>query len=149
EKRSEKTKVSSDIKGTFGSGAVRKITKTQYKKNITLIDELTSEIESIKDSLKKNVTDIKSLINDRNVSLKKEKDELLEKRNSLSSQLCRIDSNLDGSKIRNSKSFQVVTDFFPEIDTGRLEKVETFHKGITKILKKQLIAERKLLTESL
>lgn len=73
---------------------------------------MTSEIESIKNSLKKNVTDIKSLINDRSFSLKKEKDELLEKRNYLSIQLARIDSNLDGSKIRNGKTFQEVTSFF-------------------------------------
>src|SRR5690606_6544194 len=129
DKKSEKTKISSDIKGAFGSGAVRKITKVQYKKNITHIDDMTTEIELIKDSLKKNVTDIKSLINDRSFSLKKEKDDLLEKRKFLSIQLARIDSNLDGSKIRNSKSFQAVTNFFPEIDTERLEKVEAFHKG--------------------
>lgn len=149
DKKSEKTKVLSDIKGAFGSGAVRKITKTQYNKNINHIGEMTSEIESIKNSLKKNVTDIKSLINDRNISLKKEKDELLEKRNYLRAQLARIDSNLDGSKIRNSKSFQVVTEFFPEIDAGRLETVETFHKGISKILKAQLNAEKMLIMESL
>lgn len=149
ESKSEKTRISSDIKGTFGSGAVRKITKIQYKKNINHIDEMTSEIESIKNSLKKNVTDIKSLINDRSFSLKKEKDELLEKRNYLSIQLARIDSNLDGSKIRNGKTFQEVTSFFPEIDTGKLEKVEAFHKGITKILKNYLIADKKLMLENL
>ncbi|GAB3101356.1 DUF2326 domain-containing protein [Aestuariicella hydrocarbonica] len=147
--KSEKTKRSSDIKGTFGSGAVRKITKTQYTKNNAYIDHMTSEIEAIKHSLRKNVTDIKSLINDRNISLKKEKDELLEKRNSLSVQLARIDSNLNGSKIRKSKSFQVVTEFFPDIDSERLERVEEFHKGITKILKNHLNAEKKLILESI
>lgn len=147
--KSEKVKRSSDIKGTFGSGAVRKITKTQYTKNIAYIDEMTSEIEAIKDSLRKNVTDIKLLINDRSISLKKEKDELLERRRFLSVQLARIDSNLNGSKIRKSKSFQVVTEFFPEINSEKLERVEEFHKGITKILKGHLNAEKKLILESI
>lgn len=149
EKRSEKTKRLSDIKGTFGSGAVIKITKTQYNKNVNSINELSDEIHSIKDSLKKNVTDIKSIINDKNLSLKKEKDKLLDKRNSLILKLDRIESNIDGTKIRNKKSFKAVIDFFPEIDTERLEKVESFHRGITKILKQHLNAEKKLLTENI
>ncbi len=147
--KAEKNKIYQDIKGTFGSGAVRKITKTQYKKNVSNIEVMSIEIDSIKDALKNNVTDIKSIINDKNLALKKEKDELLDKMNALKVQLDRIESNLNGSKIRNSKSFKVVTELFPDIDSERLERIEGFHKGITKILKKQLSDEKKLILESI
>lgn len=147
--KSELSIKSSNIKGTFGSGAVKKITKSQFKINEKNIAEISSEIDSIKYTLKNNVTDISSLINSVNLSLKIEKDTLVDRRNQLISQLARIESNLDGSKIRNSKSFQVVTKFFPNIDTERLEAVEVFHNGITRILKEQLEIEKNIILENI
>ena len=140
---------SQDIKGTFNSGAVKKVNKTQFKNNASQILSVSHEIEVIKETLKKNVTDIKSIINDRNLALKKEKDDLVEHKLNLEQQLYRVESNLSDSKVRNSKSFQTVTEFFPEINSSRLAEVEGFHKGITRILKTQLQDEKEILEDSI
>jgi hypothetical protein len=134
-----------DIKGTFSSGAVKKITKARFKINESEIQEVSIEVESVKEALKKNVTDIKSIINERNLALKKEKDSLVELKAGLQQHLYRIESNLSDNKVRNSKSYQEVVEYFPNIDADKLAKVEGFHKGITAILKKQLQDEKEIL----
>ncbi len=140
--KSEKLKESKDIKGTFNSGAIKKITKKDLSINNKKINEISFEISEIKKSLKNNVTDIKLIINERNLKLKNEKDKILDSKMELQIQLSRIESNLSGSKIRNGKSFKEVIEFFPEINSDRLAEVENFHKGISKILKKQLEEEK-------
>jgi len=141
------TKLKNDINGTFNSGAIKKITKVQVKKNEIELVGVSAEIEAIKTSLEINVTDIKSIINERNLSLKTEKDRLIDLQQELKTKLIRIDSHLSGNIVRNSKSFNSVVEFFPEIDKDKLQNVEKFHSGITKILKSQLQGEKTLLLE--
>lgn len=141
------TKLKNDINGTFNSGAIKKVTKVQVKKNETELVGVSAEIEAIKTSLKINVTDIKSIINERNLSLKTEKDRLIDLQHELNTKLIRIDSHLSGNIVRNSKSFNSVAEFFPEIDKEKLQNVEKFHSGITKILKSQLQGEKALIIE--
>lgn len=140
-------KKASDIKGAYGSGAVKKITKTQFDKNEAKLLEILGEIEVLKKALENNVTDIGLLISERNFTLKKEKDKLVEYCIGLKRRLYRIESNLSGSKIRNSKSFKEVVEFFPDMDVEKLARVESFHKGITAIMKSQLEAEEKILKD--
>lgn len=147
--KAEETKKSQDIKGTFNTGAVKKITKSQLKKNYALLKVVHDEAEEIKNALKENITDIKSIINERNLSLKREKDLLLDQKMHLEISLSRIESNLSGSKIRNRKSFQSIVEFFPEIDQEKLYKVESFHQGISKILKSELQKEKSQIVESI
>nr|WP_295711320.1 DUF2326 domain-containing protein [uncultured Halomonas sp.] len=147
--KSEETRKSQDITGTFSSGAVRRITKAQLKRNYVLLEAVHDESEEIKNALRKNVTDIKSIINERNLSLKREKDLLLDRKMQLDISLSRVDSNLSGSKIRNSQSFKSIVEFFPEIDQERLYKVESFHQGISKILKSELQKEKSQIIENI
>jgi hypothetical protein len=72
---------------------------------------------------------------------------LIDLQKELNTKLIRIDSNLSGNIVRNSKSFNSVVEFFPEIDKDKLQKVESFHLGITKILKDQLQGEKSLILE--
>jgi hypothetical protein len=141
------TKLKNDINGTFNSGAIKKVTKAQAKKNKIELVGVSAEIEAIKTSLKINVTDIKSIINQRNLSLKIEKDRLIDLQQELNTKLIRIYSHLSGNIVKNSKSFNSVVEFFPEIDKEKLQHVEDFHSGITKILKNQLQGEKKLTLE--
>jgi hypothetical protein len=141
------TKLKNDINGTFNSGAIKKVTKVQAKKNEIELVGVGAEIEAIKKSLRINITDIKSIINEKNLSLKTEKDGLIDLQKELNTKLIRIDSNLSGNIVRNSKSFNSVVEFFPEIDKDKLQKVESFHLGITKILKDQLQGEKSLILE--
>lgn len=147
--RAAAQKALKDISGTFNSGAVKKITKAQVSKNDSVISQLFSEAELIKQSLKRNVTDIRSIINEQSLELKQEKDDLVEHKLSLKTQLSRVESNLGNAKIVNSKAFQSVLTFFPEVDSRKLLEVESFHTGITNILKDQLKAEQAVLIEAL
>lgn len=81
--------------------------------------------------------------------MKKEKDDLINLKLGLEVNLYRVNSNLSNNKVVNTKSFQTVIEFFPEIDIDRLAKVESFHKGITKILKDQLTIEKNILLENI
>jgi len=135
-------KLKNDISGTFNSGAIKKVTKAQVKKNKVELVDVQAELEETKRSLKTNVTDIQAIINKRNLALKKEKDRLVDLQQDLKTKLLRIQSNLSGNVVRNSKSFNSVVEFFPEIDKEKLSKVDGFHSEITKILKRQLQEEK-------
>lgn len=147
--KAEETKKLQDIIGTFNSGAVKKITQTQLKKNVSNLQDIHSEMDGIKNALKNNVTDIQSIINDRNLELKKEKDVLVSRKMDLEVSLSRIDYSLSSSSIRNSKSFETVVSFFPEINQEKLESIETFHQGISKILKDKLKEEKIIILENI
>jgi hypothetical protein len=140
---------SKDISGTFNTGAVRKINKTLFGKNTTELEQKRNELEEIRGALSKNVTDIQSIINERSFALKKDKDLLVEHKLDLASQFARLESNLNGNKIRNSKSFQAVIEYFPDINIELLDNVEGFHKGLSKILRSQLKKEKVAVEESL
>lgn len=149
QERAVAQKTLKDINGTFNSGAVKKITKVQVSKNDAVLGNLFAEIELIKESLKRNVTDIRSIINEKSLELKQEKDVLVEHKLTLKTQLSRVESNLGNAKVRNGKTFQSVLTFFPEVDSNKLFEVESFHTGITTILKEQLKEERAVLVEAL
>jgi len=143
------TKFKSDISGTFNSGAIKKVTKTQVKKNELELVGVQAEIEEIKCTLKTNVTDIQTIINKKNLALKEEKDRLVSLQYDLNTKLLRVESNLSGNIVRNSKSFNYVVEFFPEIDKEKLAKVDGFHSGITKIMRKQLQREKLTVQENI
>lgn len=149
QERAGAQKALKDINGTFNSGAVKKITKAQVSKNDSVISQLFSEVEKIKQTLKRNVTDIRSIINEQSLELKLQKDALVEYKLDLQTQLSRVESNLGNAKVVSSKDFQSVLTFFPEVDSNKLLEVESFHSGITNILKDQLKAEQIVLIEAL
>ncbi|MEH6446817.1 MAG: DUF2326 domain-containing protein [Oceanospirillaceae bacterium] len=147
--RDVETKLKSDINGTFNSGAIKKVTKAQVKRNEIELAGVQAELEEIKSSLKVNVTDIQSIINKRNLALKKKKDRLVALQYELNTKLQRVESNLFGNVVRNSKSFDSVVEFFPEIDKEKLAKVSDFHSGITKIMRSQLQEEKLSVQENI
>lgn len=149
QKKAVAQKVQKDIAGTFSSGAVKKITKVQAKKNTGILHELSADIDSIKKALNKNVTDIRSVLSKESLRLKKEKDGLVELRLDLMTQLSRVEDNLSNSKLKKGKNFQSVKAFFPDVSLQKLFEVESFHAGITEILKEQLKGEQASLLEAI
>lgn len=82
--------------------------------------------------------------------IKNKKSSLLRRRTLLTNQLdsLSVDEELgDSTKIQHT--FEPLLEFFPEIDLARLEKIESFHKGIKKILKTQVKKTRAELTKEL
>ncbi|MFM5101633.1 DUF2326 domain-containing protein [Aeromonas veronii] len=143
------TERKNDIKGTFNTGAITKINKRTFKLNEDKILELRDLIASIKKALETNVTDIKSLISKENSELKRNKDSLIEMRIKLETSLSRVEDSLSKTTLKNSKSFVQLVEFFPEIDKDRLSQVDSFHNGISKIMRNQLNEEKRSLIENI
>ncbi|CAH8226587.1 conserved hypothetical protein [Vibrio aestuarianus] len=143
------TEHKNDIKGTFNTGAIAKINKTTFKKNEVKILELREVIAGIKKVLETNVTDIKSVISKENAELKKNKDSLIDMRIKLETSLSRIEDSLSKTKLKNSKSFNELVEFFPEIDQERLSQVDSFHNGISKIMRNQLNEEKRSIIDNI
>lgn len=143
------TEHKNDIKGTFNTGAITKINKRIFKQNEDKILELRDLITNIKKSLETNVTDIKSLISKENSALKRNKDSLIEMRVKLETSLSRIEDSLSKTALKNSKNFVQIVEFFPEIDKERLSQVDSFHNGISKIMRSQLNEEKRSIIENI
>lgn len=150
---SENAKNKSDEKTTINkaakTGLISKTTKTKYKENITSVNSIESEIEDIKNNLKKYAINLAEIINKEVMDLKVEKDQLLSEKLRLDSRLLRVRNDIDSNKSIKSKHLAPLLKYFPDVDTSRLENVESFHSKITRILRKELKSSESELSESL
>ncbi len=121
-----------------------KITKTKYDSNFEKRGKINGEIENIKSELSKYAANIREIVNRDVLELKIKKDSLLEKKLEIESKLLRVSANLNSSRHIKSKSFKQLKEFFPDINSERLEKVELFHSRISQILKKELESSRSI-----
>lgn len=139
---SENVKNKNDEKSTISkaakTGLISKTTKTKYKENITRINTIDSEIEEIKNNLKKYAVNISEIANREVMDLKVEKDRLLEEKLRLDSRLLRVRNDLNQNKAIKSKHLEPLIKYFPDVNTSKLEEVESFHSSITRILRKEL-----------
>tara|TARA_B100000287_G_scaffold433693_1_gene496043 strand:+ start:2550 stop:4157 length:1608 start_codon:yes stop_codon:yes gene_type:complete len=139
---SENVKNKNDEKSTISkaakTGLISKTTKTKYKENITRVNAIDSEIEEIKNNLKKYAVNISEIANREVMELKVEKDRLLEEKLRLDSRLLRVRNDLNQNKAIKSKHLEPLIKYFPGVNTSKLEEVESFHSNITKILRKEL-----------
>lgn len=133
-KNDEKTTISKAAK----TGLISKTSKTKYKENVTRINAIDSEIEEIKNNLKKYAVNISEIANREVMDLKIEKDRLLEEKLRLDSRLLRVRNDLNQNKAIKSKHLEPLVKYFPDVNTSKLEEVESFHSNITKILRKEL-----------
>jgi hypothetical protein len=140
---------SATINKAAKSGLISKTTKTRYKENITTINSIDNEIEEIKINLKKYAVNIAEIANRETMGLKVEKDQLLSEKLRLDSRLLRVRNDLDKNKSIKSKHLAPLLKYFPNVDTSKLEDVESFHSKITKILRKELKSSEAELSISL
>lgn len=144
-KGEEKTTITKAFKG----GLISKTLKTQYKNNLTTITSIDAEIEEIKNNLKKYAVNLSEIVNREVMGLKIEKDRLLSEKLRLDSRLLRVRNDLAQNKSIKSKHLSPLIKYFPEVNTEKLEEVESFHSKITTILRKELKSSEKELSISL
>ena len=106
---------------------ISKTTKTKYKENLTTITSIDSEIEEIKNNLKKYAVNIAEIANREVMDLKVEKDQLLSEKLRLDSRLRRVKNDLDQNRSSKSKHLATLLKYFPDVDTLKLEDGESFH----------------------
>ena len=151
-KQLEKERKSTDdkkkiLKGAFDEGYIGSLTKREKDKSEKRLLEIESGIKNIKDSIKSYAINAKQIINDENIKLKSEKDNLLSSLFHTKNRLKRIEDNLNYGSTVNKKYFEKLADYFPDVDTLKLAKVDQFHSGVTKILKADLRDEKNLLED--
>ena len=145
QKSDEKTTITKAFKG----GLISKTTKIQYKNNLTTVTSIDTEIEEIKNNLKKYAVNLAEIVNREVMDLKVEKDRLLSEKLRLDSRLLRVRNDLAQNKSIKSKHLSPLLKYFPEVNTKKLEEVESFHSKITNILRKELKSSEKELSISL
>ena len=137
------------IANAFKGGLISKTSKTQYKNNLATVTSIDSEIEEIKANLKKYAVNLAEIVNREVMDLKIEKDRLLSEKLRLDSRLLRVRNDLSKNKSIKSKHLSPLLKYFPEVNTDKLEEVETFHSKITNILREELKGSEKELSISL
>lgn len=126
-----------------------KITKRKYNSNLKRIEQLQLEIEEIKKRLSKYVLNTTELTNKEILELKSEKDKMLNIKNQYDYKLKRINVNLSKNSHVKSKQLEKLVDFFPNVNIKKIEEIEEFHSGITKIVKIKLKESQKNILNSI
>lgn len=117
---------------------VRTVGKRDYASNQKRINALEAELSEIRNNLARYATNLSAIVNQEVLDLKIEKDQLLDLRLEVSGRLQRIQKNLTETRNVRSASFRDLTRFFPQIDEGRLTRVEEFHSDVAKLLRTEL-----------
>lgn len=112
--------------------------KRQYTDNQKRISALEAELADIRDNLAKYATNLSAIVNRDVLELKFEKDRLLSQRLTLTGRLQRIQANLRNNRHVRRESFRELIQYFPDVDQGRLARVEEFHNDVARLLKTEL-----------
>lgn len=137
------------IQGMFTEGFFPKLNKKQLELTKKELESLSVKLDDIKNEIEIYALSINEIVNSDNLNLKKEKMELENTLFHKKSQLVRIENNLKFGGYANVKTFEKLSDFFPNVNQNRLLEIEKFHIGITKILKAEILIEKNKLDESI
>ncbi len=119
------------------------LTKTAFAKNEKRIEELENELDETKKSILQNSVNIEALITKEIIQLRNQKSDLVSRRNYLETKLKRTNNNIANQKANIELELKYFTDYFPDFNVDMIEKVDTFHSSLTKILKNELQSTKK------
>ncbi|MBU0926013.1 hypothetical protein KKG81_14095 [bacterium] len=117
---------------------INKITKTQYKNNLIELNITEKKIDEVKKNLINFTKDITQIVNEEILSLNSEKEKILSTLNYYNNKLERLKRNLEQKAYIKSKNLEKLKEFFPSVNLDKIEEIEEFHNGISKILKNEL-----------
>lgn len=133
-KLQKKTEENNAIKFGQKSQYLPSIKKDQYNSNIKMISDYKSQLEAIKLSLKKSTINLNEVKNKEILNLKNERDMLEKSKAILKSRQTRLLANISDTRDIKTTQFKKLLEFIPDINEERLQKIESFHKGISTIL---------------
>lgn len=125
---------------------IPKITKTVYKNNIKEIDKLNQELEKLSKSAFSPAINISEIISDEILDLRDKKKILMDQRDYYKSRLNRTNKTISSSK---ELRFESLVNFFPNVNTKKIEKIEEFHEGISSILSNEIKKAKKELSKKI
>lgn len=128
---------------------IPKINKTTYIKNQQEIINNETRLDNIRREISSLALSINELIDKSVLEKKTQKNQLLEIKMSLSSELERVKANLENNKRITKRSFQPLLEIVPSLNLEKLDNIESFHNGLTRILRKEIKAKEQELTEQI
>jgi hypothetical protein len=117
---------------------IPKINKAQYKTNRKIITDSTDAIEALKQGFTGALSAYEALFDEELRMLQQQRNDLASQRNEILTRIDRIKRDLLGITPRLTANIALVTEFFPDVDTERLEQVESFHQSISKMVQREL-----------
>ncbi|WP_347912537.1 DUF2326 domain-containing protein [Pseudomonas grandcourensis] len=128
---------------------IPKITKTKYNKNQEDIANHEIRLDNIRNEISSLAVSINELIDEAVLEQKTQKNQLLEIKMSLASEHERVKANFENNKNISKRSFQPLLEIIPSLNLEKLDTIESFHNGLTRILRKEIKAKEQELTEQL
>lgn len=113
-----------------------------YKTILKRLEEINTKIEDLTNKYDQSFSDIDSTISDEALDIKDKLSVLRRHKSFEESKLRDINRNLnyaDGAVVHD---FNELKQFFPELDIEKLKDIESFHKSVGKILKKEQMDEK-------
>lgn len=117
--------------------------KILFNKNKKKIEELNVQLENLKKEIVTTSVDLESMVSKDILNLRREKSQLTIKLNSYQSRLLRTQNNIKNKPIKIGTELEQFVYYFPDFNIEQINKVEDFHKNITKILKSELVVVEK------
>lgn len=131
------------LKGAFDQELIaRKLKKSEVEPKKKELLDLEEKTEELKTNLSKYTTNISEIVNQRSLSIKKDKDLLLKLLSYEEQRLLRTEKSLAFGTFANRKQFGKLVDFFPDVNLKKLKEIESFHSGVTKLLKNEIKVEK-------
>ena len=120
---------------------ISKIGKLEYNRNIKEISRIESELNDLATGLESNLLDVDAAASEEAIELKKALSRAKRNRSSLLARISTIDDNFDYRFSSTTDTYRELERFFPNVNMLALEEVESFHKKIAAIFKRELQEE--------
>ena len=124
---------------------VSKIGKRQYQKNIKEIERLELEIKVLSSGLEHGLLDVDAAASERAIQIKSELSRAKRLRSGLYSKLRTINENGEYQFSNTTETYNELLKYFPQANLKHISEIESFHKKISSIFKKELASERRKL----
>lgn len=123
--------------------------RSKYTQNNEEIAKYEVRLDGIRNEISTLAISINELIDEAVLEQKTQKNQLLEIKMSISSELERVRANLENNKSISKRSFQPLLEIIPSLNLDKLDSIESFHNGLTRILRKEIKAKEQELSEQL
>ncbi len=136
-----------DILTTFTKATkyqfIKSINKTQYTHNIKELDRLKIDKIKFADDLDHNLIDISSLEAEEALNLKNKISILKRNKSRYNSNIEVLNNNLTSTTAIKEENLKEIAEFFPDVNFRKINEIESFHKEITSVLKRELQNKKK------
>lgn len=122
---------------------ISKISKNEYKNNINEIKNIDSELANLTKNLDQGLIDAEAVVSEEAIEIKKSLSRARRMRSKSRVRKEKYDENNEYKFSQTTSDFEDLIYFFPNVDIKKIEEIESFHKNISKIFKKEIRREIK------